>query len=1223
MSAIVRKLCPPALRVQPALLLALLGAALLGAAPSNLCVAQSATTGAIRGTVTDASGALLPSVTITVTSVDTGINRIVKSNGSGEYIVDELEPGPYTASFTQNGFQSFLEKSITVRVGSVSNVSPKLVPGAVTAQVEVTDETPAMHTEDNAISTVIDSAAIQNLPVNGRRWSDFARLTPGVVSQPQGYGLLSFRGISYLLNNNTIDGADDNQAYYSEARGRTRTAFTIPPSAVQEFQVNTSNYSAQYGRAAGGVVNTVTKSGGNTFHGEVFYFDRDNGLGGAVNPYTLLSVPNGAGGYNQVPTKPKDWRKDWGFTFGGPLLRDKLFFIYTYDQERRNFPAIARSSDPNDFYAGSNATLPGSETCSTTAFTTTTLSYSAEGDYNSCLIAALFGVSFQAGSAFYQQGLGVVNSFLGNVPRRQDQVINLPKLDYQIDDRNRLSLLYNRMRYSSPAGLYSQTTDNEGRSGWGNDNVKEDFGIVRLTSVLSNSLLNEALVQYGRDFEFDLQSKPLPNEVPLAQNSYGAAAGTNIGYYFTGGVYAGSNPDLSRYADPDERRLQLLDGLTWTFGKHVAKAGLEYNKVSDYENNLYNGNGSYSYDWTYNFIADYLNVTTGIGGPVTTAATGCGSAAPPACYTQTYYSYSQEVGNPKGLIATREYAGYLTDDWRILPTLTLTLGVRYEYEYIPANPVPNTGNPALAAAFVNLTTAPPPGSPAGTPSFATSSANAALPQTANRPDDRNNIGPRIGFAWDIYGTGKTVLRGGYGMYYGRITNSSILGTYLESGSPNGQISFSSLKPGACGPVYPNLIVSASQVYQCDAGSTATGLYSVATATLPNVTAAFFSPHMQNPQVHEADLALEQNMGHNTTFGITYMMSLGRELPTAIDTNFSYASTAYGTFSVAAPASTSSTLLKSYPVSTNSEAPTSLANYPQPPASGGYTVYPHGGKTPPAFPTGFQQKFFLTGTRPNPDYYQVLEVQSSVNSSYNALAFQVDHRFEHGFSLLSNFTWSHALDENPSESTGVPSYNLSDPTNPRADYGNSATDVRHRFVAAMVYQPQTNFHTRLLQQALGGWRIAPLVQIQNGEPYSATISSSSFTKVTLNDGSTGTLAGTGVNGAGSGSTRVPWLARDSYTYPKTAVVDLRLGKNFYLPTFFSMAEPRLEVFAEVFNLMNHQNITSLTTEAYTLSDVTGSVIQTLAPYNNFGTYTNSNSSYTYSDRQLQIAARLHF
>jgi hypothetical protein len=376
--------------------------------------------------------------------------------------------------------------------------------------------------------------------------------------------------------------------------------------------------------------------------------------------------------------------------------------------------------------------------------------------------------------------------------------------------------------------------------------------------------------------------------------------------------------------------------------------------------------------------------------------------------------------------------------------------------------------------------------------------------------------------------------------------------------------------------------------------------------------------MQNPQVHEADLAVEQDLGHNTTFGITYMMSLGRELPTAVDTNLALNGTTYAPYAVT---TSSTTPASSYCISANSECATSLAKYPLATiTTGGYITLPHGGKVPPAYPAKYQGKFFINGgTRADAAYYQILDVKSAVNSSYHALAVQIDHRYEHGLSLLTNFTWSHGLDDHPYESTVVPSENMLDPTNLRSDYGNSDTDVRMRYVGAVVYQPQTHFHNIILKEVLGDWRIAPLVQAQTGLPYSATVSTSSLYNVGAY-----ALTGSGVNGSGSsGANRVPWLDRNSYHYPKTAVFDLRLGKNFFIDNKIPKFERvRFEVFAEVFNVMNHQNITGVTTEAYTLTDSSTNV-PTLTPYPLFGQYTNSNSNYTYSPRQVQIAARLHF
>ncbi len=228
-------------------------------AMSGIAMAQSTTTGAIGGSVTNPNHELVAGAAVTARNSETNKEDTATSDDQGRFRIVNLQPGLYTVTVNATGFGLFTQENLVVEVGRVTEVNAAVAIGPVSGSVEVTSEAPVINTSQQDFSTNVNQTSINELPINGRRWSNFALLTPGAV--PDGaFGLISFRGVSGLLNNNTVDGGDNNQAFFSEERGRTRIPYVISQASIREFQVNTSNYSAEYGRAAGGVVNAVTKS---------------------------------------------------------------------------------------------------------------------------------------------------------------------------------------------------------------------------------------------------------------------------------------------------------------------------------------------------------------------------------------------------------------------------------------------------------------------------------------------------------------------------------------------------------------------------------------------------------------------------------------------------------------------------------------------------------------------------------------------------------------------------------------------------------------------------------------------------------------------------------------------------------------------------------------------------------------------------------------------------
>ena len=532
--------------------------------------------------VKDPQGGVVPNAAVTVKQNETNKEVTATTNDDGVFKTINLDPGTYTVTVSAASFAAFTSTAV-VEVGRATSLTIDLSLQGATETVQITSEAPVINTEQQDFSSNINQTSINELPINGRRWSNFAILTPGAT--PDGnFGLISFRGISGLLNNSTVDGGDNNQAFFSEERGRTRSAYSISQGAIREFQVNTSNFSAEYGRSAGGVINAVTKSGSNEFHGSGFWYTRNNKWG-ARNPNSFINqLVNGVS--TRVALKPVDVRHQFGGTIGGPIVKDKAFFFFSYDEQRRNFPGVAVFSTANYLNTVNRCTSAAAPGCTAALFT-----------------ASLRNPTRGLTDAQIDSALTFINSLTGETPRRGDQRLLLPKLDWHVTDNHQFTATYNRLRWESPAGVQTGATVTRDRAGFGDDFVEIDSLNLRLNSTFSSSLINQFRFQWAHELNSQFAQPPLPGQ-PTTSNGFSPQVA------LTNGITFGKATSLDRIALPDETRFQFADTMTYSSGNHTLKVGADINHVKDIDDNLFTGGGSYTYANINDFIVDYVNFTS-------------------------------------------------------------------------------------------------------------------------------------------------------------------------------------------------------------------------------------------------------------------------------------------------------------------------------------------------------------------------------------------------------------------------------------------------------------------------------------------------------------------------------------------------------------------------------------------------------------------------------------
>ncbi len=503
--------------------------------------AQDASTGAVCGTVSDASGGRIPNASIVFVSTATGFRYTATTDGDGQFALDLLPPGEYSGRAAAEKMSAQLVQHLRVEVGGAVQVEFKLAVAGLKETVTVTDEPVMVETQPSAVSAVVDERAIQELPLNGRRFTDLALLTPGVIQDPRGLtssanGDLSFGGIRGFQSSYLVDGADNNNAFFSQARGRYRAPYQFSNEVVQEFRVSSNTYGAELGRAGGAVINVVTKSGSNHFHGTGFAYLRNSVLD-ARHPFMTF--------------KPKGQQTQFGATFGGPLKRNRAFFYVGYDQHVFHVPTVVR------FLDGSSVLVPnkGAEPLH-------------HGDYEDSDKVQVFAAAAQ------------LSKMAGDFPARMLGNTGFVKIDVSLTPRNQLSARVNTSRYYGLNNVFLDSTSpltSFATSDNGEEQVTTQSASLALTSAVSSKLISHLRAQFSRDWQ-----KSSSNSSDALTRIYGVIDGF------------GRSSLLPRKTD--EHRLHITETLSLSGGRHSWKFGGDalLTKINNFFPSLFGG--EYFYD---------------------------------------------------------------------------------------------------------------------------------------------------------------------------------------------------------------------------------------------------------------------------------------------------------------------------------------------------------------------------------------------------------------------------------------------------------------------------------------------------------------------------------------------------------------------------------------------------------------------------------------------------
>ena len=1019
-----------------------------------------------------------------------------------------------------------------------------------------------------AVTTNFSASELQSLPATGRRWEEFISDTPASAAAP-GSAQISLRPAGQQDADTSVDGASTRLAFGSasgsSAGSETQSTsdqgssepqgmgqpwsggrFSVSEAAIRSVQTIAGNVEAGGAHAAGGRMNVETMSGSNGLHGQGFLFDRQNSWG-ARNPFTQWvqetapATSTAVPVFTALPFTPSDHEITLGIGVGSSIRRDKLLWFAALDSLRRNDPAVSTVKWPGNFFA-----QPTNDQMQ--------------------LLGAQLGTNTSSALAKYSKMLETLDGLLGPAPRIASQWSGFARLDWRAAERHRFTLEGIGANWDSPGGGLTRTSEVFGNHSLGSSQAAKQWLLARWEAFVTPNLLAVTQFSAGHTIHSAHAETPSPFESTLNQNVWGQLPQIVVDsrYGFTIG-----NP--SRFGPgnyPDEHLYRVQESIDWVRGSLLLKAGLDIGHSADSTSLLRNQTGTYYYANVENFATDALvfgafGLTDSLDkfhqhncdqtGKVWRDSDG---QLRGLGYLPCYSHYTQMMGPANWSLSTNDWAGFVTAQWQPNKLAVLSFGVRLEREQLP--------------------------------SPLTALANPSLPLTGRRLNMGFNWGPRVSLAIGRSEGHWPVLRLGYGMYYGRISNAMLETALTQTGSLKGDLNFfvrptDNLNDGGA-PPFP--YVFAGQPLN-----------------LVKPGAVEFAPNFRNPEVHQAIAAIEETLPGHIQITASALLSLGRRLPVSIDTNFDPAVNP-GTITYAVVDGTGKGPIKASQITVPF-----YASWPS--ATSG---------------TG-------TAGRLNPNYQQIAEVFSRANSTYEAFLIKINRYGRRGLGLHAHYTYARAMDWNPNGSSAVAGNDVLDPLDFSREYGTSNLDIRNSAAATVIYTAPWKLH-HLAGKLANGWMLSGIGQYRSGMPYTMRTSGSLPKEFNRFNGDVIAGLGPGMNGSagdnrvyGLGNDKVAYnIGRNTFRYPSTWKADARLSKQFDLGHL-----RELQLLAESFNLFNHQNVTQLETTGYYISS--GSVSGSLpmltfltglkANTTAFGQPLGINSTNYYRERQIQLGLRLRF